>query len=195
MKTLYLSALFLLLLLVSCTSGFEKTIAVDSVIKVSDLPPGRTINSSCRVRVENFTDRRDSNVIASVKGKEVWAAGSVPIAVRTAFEEMLRLNDISLSQFHGPRIKGEVREWHVEVLSDFPSAHAQANAAVNLIIKNEHHRILYSAVFTGSAERSHVVLSAEKASDLLGEAMKAALEAAFHDSEFLSYLRAAGRAG
>ena len=174
------------LFMYACAAGFDSRVSMTDLIIIDDPNPDRVQFGERWVRVEGFSDLRDSEQLFTVNGKrKVMPNDGVSRYVTRAFEEVLTMNDFRLAQMRGPIIRGEILDWHAKLDTGVPTSKEDATASVRIMVVDDTGKNRFSAVYNGTSSLKHPFLTESKAKKVLSEAMQVALEGVLKDPSFI----------
>jgi hypothetical protein len=176
-----LVALSVAVMTTACSPGLGVRLAVPPVGELAAEGRADYKADSLKIRVGSFFDARKSDIIAVVNGREVKTDGNVGAAVQEALIRYARDVGMDVVQFRVASLSGEVTDWEVKVDPSFPASSATAKARVNVELRSADDSLLYRASYAGEATKKHIMLSENGVKEVLGHAMRAALEEVVND--------------
>jgi hypothetical protein len=189
-RHILLGSLFVCLLS-ACAPDLGVRLSVPSVPDPEHVAAQEGREGPLKVKVGTFLDKRPSDTIAIIDGRQVPSEGSLGGVVQEGLANYLRKAGARIAVLQAPQIEGEIVEWKTKVSPDFPTSSASATARIKVVVRGIDSSIKYRASFAGEASMSHPALRASHVKELLAQAMGSALEEVVTDASVVEQLSAA----
>jgi uncharacterized lipoprotein YajG len=181
--------LFFCLLLVLTVAGCGPTLG--SQIQLTTIPEPATEPSEFTrqpsVTVGFFKDVRPGNYVVKYYEKLVQPSNSVSFEVEDAVRRTLVNSGFLVDSTAPVIIKGEVRQWVVDVKSNFPIT-LDAKAALWIEIIGPDNKRIYSGVYLGTGHFEKPTVEIKEIQNILNVAMTAAISGMVKDKKLISIL-------
>jgi uncharacterized lipoprotein YajG len=165
----------------------------DNVSRLSDAE-----NITVTVVVDDQRDKKDS-VGAKKNGfgmemAPIVATNGVATLLKDAIETELTNRGFNLGTNNAISVVAELNKFYNEFKEGFWAGDAVAEVTMNILIKNQDGRIIYSKIVSGHGIEPNIQLaSGENARLALNSALKDALEKMFNDTDFIATLLKANK--
>ncbi len=194
MRQFIFTTLFLglLIILSSCSSSLKPVMNVPSIPK-PDLSTVNTHGSGlaegrfAELFVADFTDARESEIVASLKGIDSKFLGSASEKVHARVEDFLREKGFTLNDDAPLVLLGQVKKWSADITAGVPAT-VEAKAAISIEVRDPANRRIYAGTYEGVATLKEPGVGTEEISKALGVAMSESLREVLADKQLLDLL-------
>jgi uncharacterized lipoprotein YajG len=159
------------------------------------VPGGHTHFSGLNVFVESVADSRKFRAVGEIDDRFLEAQSDVRGSVQYALERAFVEAGAHMTMVDSAMVRGDIREWYMQVLPEFPLTRANAIARIALQVIDMDGAIIFTGNYEGIRSLKHLMPEKRHTETTLQNAMAHAIHAALSDPGLIEAVHSAGSRG